>query len=218
MSTIIAPSLLSANFLRLEEEIKRFDGIKDLWLHLDVMDGHFVPNLTFGAPVLKNISKITKHKLDAHLMVTNPGDYIDVYKDIGVHNFTFHWEAVTHQDRIIQVLKKNFNSAGLSINPATPIDSIPLYILKEIDLILVMTVNPGFGGQSFIEGCIQKIKDLNKIRKTHNFNFQIQVDGGVKNTNAKILIEAGADNLVAGSFVFGDPNKDYLNRINSLRS
>lgn len=215
--TIIAPSLLSADFLHLADELKRFDGINDLWLHLDVMDGHFVPNLTFGVPVLKDISKITKHKLDAHLMVQNPEDYVEEYKKIGVHNFTFHWEAVTHHDRLIQVLKNHYPSVGISLNPSTPIEDIPEYIFEKIDLILIMTVNPGFGGQSFIEGCVEKIEKLNKLRKDKNFQFQIQVDGGVKDSNAKMLREKGADNLVAGSYIFSEANKDYESRINSLR-
>ena len=116
--TIIAPSLLSANFLNLEEDVKRFDGIKDVWLHLDVMDGHFVPNLTFGKTVLKDLSKITEHKLDAHLMVTNPEDYIKAFKEIGVHNFTYHWEASTSHDDLIVDIKNNFPSAGISLKPA----------------------------------------------------------------------------------------------------
>lgn len=216
--TIIAPSLLSADFLNLETELKRFDGISDLWLHLDIMDGHFVPNLTFGVPVLKNISKVTKHKLDAHLMVTSPEDYVEAYKSIGLHNFTFHWEAVTHHDRLIQVLKQNFPSVGISLNPSTPIEDIPDYLLSQIDLLLIMTVNPGFGGQSFIEGCVQKVEKLNELREKNNYKFQIQVDGGVSDSNSKMLIEKGANNLVAGSFIFSEPNKDYTKRIKALRS
>jgi len=216
--TIVAPSLLSADFLNLESELKRFDGINDIWLHLDVMDGHFVPNLTFGAPVLKNISKVSTHKLDAHLMVSNPEDYLDTFKAIGVHNFTFHWEAVTHHDRLIQVLKQNYASVGISLNPSTPIEDIPEYILGQLDLVLIMTVNPGFGGQSFIEGCVEKIEKLDKIRKDNNYTFQIQVDGGVSDKNAKVLIDKGANNLVAGSYIFSEPNKDYKARIEKLRT
>jgi ribulose-phosphate 3-epimerase len=215
--TIIAPSVLSADFLNFQTEIERFDNVDDLWLHLDIMDGHFVPNLTFGHTVLKNLSKITNHKLDAHLMVTNPEDYIEVYKKIGVHNFTFHWEAVTHHDRLISEAKKNFASVGIALNPSTPIEVIPDYILRDIDLILIMTVNPGFGGQSFISGCIDKIKKLNEFKKNNKLNFQIQVDGGVKSDNAKELIKAGATNLVAGSYIFSEPNLDYKSRIETLR-
>lgn len=215
--TIIAPSILSADFLNFGTEIKRFDGIKDLWLHLDIMDGHFVPNLTFGHTVLKNLNKITNHKLDAHLMVTNPQDYIEAYKSIGVHNFTFHWEAVTHHDRLISEIKKNFPSVGIALNPSTPIEVIPEYILSQIDLILIMTVNPGFGGQSFISGCIDKIRKLAELKNKNNYTYQIQVDGGVKDSNAKELLNAGASNLVAGSYIFSEPNLDYNSRIETLR-
>ncbi|MFT6633486.1 MAG: ribulose-phosphate 3-epimerase [Bacteriovoracaceae bacterium] len=215
--TIIAPSILSADFLNLETEIKRFDGVKELWLHLDIMDGHFVPNLTFGNTILKNIKNITNHKLDAHLMVTNPQDYIEAYKSIGIHNFTFHWEAVTHHDRLISEIKKNFPSVGVALNPSTPIEVIPQYLLKEIDLILIMTVNPGFGGQSFIDGCINKVERLAELKKKNNYTYQIQVDGGVKGSNARELINAGASNLVAGSYIFSEPNLDYKSRIETLR-
>lgn len=215
--TIISPSLLSANFLNLEEDIKKFDSTSDLWLHLDIMDGHFVPNLTFGATVLKNISSVTNHKLDAHLMVTNPEEYIDSLKSICVHNFTFHWEAVRHHDRLISELKKQFPSVGISLNPSTPISAIPEYLLSQIDLILIMTVNPGFGGQSFITGCMDKIKKLDELRKDKGYSFQIQVDGGVNEENAKELIKIGANNLVAGSFIFKEKNKDYKKQIGLLR-
>lgn len=213
----ISPSLLSADFLNLEQDIKRFDGIDNLWLHLDVMDGHFVPNLTFGVPVLKNIHKVTKHRLDAHLMVNNPEDYITDYKEIGVHNFTFHWEAVRHHDRLIQELKKHYPSVGVSLNPSTPVEVIPGYLLEQLDLILIMTVNPGFGGQSFIQGCTDKIEKLNEIRNEKNLSFIIQVDGGVNDKNAKDLISKGANNLVAGSYIFGEPDNNYKARIDSLR-
>ncbi|MAX66656.1 MAG: ribulose-phosphate 3-epimerase [Bacteriovoracaceae bacterium] len=215
--TIIAPSLLSANFLSLQEEIQRFDGVKDLWLHLDVMDGHFVPNLTFGQTVLKEIHRITTHKLDAHLMVTNPENYIEPFKSLNLYNFTFHWEASIHQDRLIQELKKHYPSVGISLNPATPIEVIPEYIFKQIDLILIMTVNPGFGGQSFISGCMDKITKLQALKEKHDLNFHIQVDGGVNQQNAKSLKHAGATNLVAGSYIFKEPNKNYAAQVSSLR-
>lgn len=214
---IIAPSLLSANFLRLEEEIKSFDKARDLWFHLDIMDGHFVPNLTFGATVLKNLSSVTKHKLDAHFMVTNPMDYIEWFKDLGIHNFTFHWEAVHHHDRVIQKIKENFPSCGVSLNPATSVDLIPDYILEEIDLVLLMSVNPGFGGQSFIPAALDKVQALNQRKKSLKADFHIQVDGGVTNQNAKALKKAGATNLVAGSYIFNNKSSDYLKKVESLR-
>lgn len=215
--TIISPSILSADFLNFQSEIKKFKTCNDLWFHLDVMDGHFVPNLTFGKTVLKNLHKITKHKLDAHFMVTNPEFFVEDFKDIGIHNFTFHWEATNHPDRLIQVVKENYPSVGISLNPGTPHTVIPEYILKQIDLILIMSVNPGFGGQSFIPGVVDKIEYFKQVQESMNPNLIIQVDGGVKDTNAKELIEAGANNLVAGSYIFNEPNKDYIQRVNSLR-
>lgn len=215
--TIIAPSILSANFMELGSELERFKDSKDIWIHLDIMDGHFVPNLTFGAPVLKNIKKHTSHPLDAHLMVTNPADYIEALSKLGVHNFTFHWEAVTHQDSFISEVKKHFKSVGISINPGTAIESIPTYIFEEIDLVLIMSVNPGFGGQSFIPSCIEKLEYLKQIKESKNLSFEIQIDGGVSDKNAKKLKDAGATNLVAGSYIFGAPNQNYNSRIISLK-
>ncbi len=217
MSVTISPSLLSCHFLEMGADIKRLDGINDLWLHLDIMDGHFVPNLTFGAPVLNQVKTITKHKLDAHFMVTNPEVYVEGFKDVGLHNFTFHWEAVTHHDRLIQHAKTIYPSVGISLNPSTPLSVIPEYILGKIDLVLLMSVNPGFGGQKFIPAVLDKVKELNEIKKKNNYKFEIQVDGGVTDQNAKDLISNGATNLVAGSYVFGAPNMDYATRINSLR-
>jgi ribulose-phosphate 3-epimerase len=214
---IIAPSLLSANFLNLETEIKAFDKAKDLWFHLDIMDGHFVPNLTFGPTVIKNLSSITKNKLDAHLMVTNPNDHVEWFKDLGIHNFTFHWESVHHHDRLIQKIKDHYPSCGISLNPATSVDLIPDYILEEIDLVLLMSVNPGFGGQAFIPSVLDKIQSLNKRKKELKADFHIQVDGGVTNLNSKALIKAGATNLVAGSYIFKSKPEDYLKKVETLR-
>lgn len=217
MSVIVAPSLLSADFLELRTEVQRLDGVNDLWLHLDVMDGHFVPNLTFGATVLKNLKHASKHPLDAHFMVTNPADYIDWFKDVGLHNFTFHWEAVAHHDRLIQMAKAHYPSVGISLNPSTPVSAMAPYLLSKLDLVLLMSVNPGFGGQSFIPEVIEKIIELQKLKQQHGLSFQIQVDGGVTDKNAHSLIQAGATNLVAGSFVFGEPQKNYGARIAQLR-
>lgn len=215
--TIIAPSILSANFLNLREDIQKFDNIDDLWLHLDIMDGHFVPNLTFGPTVIRNLSSITTNKLDAHLMVKNPSDYIEPLSSIHIHNFTFHWEAVTHHDRLITAVKDKFPSVGISLNPSTPVSVIPKYLLSKIDLILIMSVNPGFGGQSFIDGCVNKVLELNDLRQKNKFDFQIQVDGGVTDKTAPTLIKSGANNLVAGSYIFSEPSKNYNLRIDKLR-
>lgn len=215
--TTISPSLLSCDFLDLKTEIQRLNNTENIWIHLDIMDSHFVPNLTFGEVVLKNLKHVTEHKLDAHFMVTDPDFFIENFKNIGLHNFTFHWEALTHHDRFIQKAKEYYPSVGISLNPSTPINVIPDYILKKIDLILVMSVNPGFGGQSFIPESIEKVKALDTIKKRLGAHFEIQVDGGVSDKNAKDLITAGATNLVAGSYIFSHPQKDYNNRIQSLR-
>lgn len=215
--TIISPSILSADFMNLGRDLEKFKKESDIWIHLDVMDGHYVPNLTFGAPVLRNIKSYTSHPLDAHLMVENPQDYIEPLKKIGVHNFTFHWEVVTHHDSFISDLKKSFKSVGVSINPGTNIKNIPEYIFEKIDLVLVMSVNPGFGGQSFIESSIDKIEYLHNLKTEKGLNLEIQVDGGVSNKNAKKLVDAGATNLVAGSFIFSEESGDYSKRINQLR-
>lgn len=215
--SIIAPSLLSANFLDLKSDIEILNNIDNLWLHLDVMDGHFVPNLTFGHPILSQLAKVTKHPLDAHLMVTNPSFYVESFKDFGLHNITVHYESTHHLDRLIHSVKDHYPSVGISLNPATTADVLPDYILQEVDLILVMSVNPGFGGQKFIPGVYQKIKDLDSRRKKLKANFQIQVDGGVDHTNAKDLIQHGVDNLVAGSYIFKVRPQEYVQQIAALR-
>lgn len=216
--TIVSPSILACDFLNIESEIKKLNSIHDLWIHLDIMDGHFVPNLTFGPPLIKKISEIAEHKLDAHFMVNNPEVYATQCKDMGIHNFTFHWEAITHHDRFIHFLKDLYPSVGVALNPSTSIESIPKYLFKHIDLILIMTVNPGFGGQSFISGVMDKIGYLVEVKADINPDLMIQVDGGVNDTNAKKLLLAGANNLVAGSYVFSEPTKNYQSRIDLLRS
>jgi len=217
MSIIISPSLLSANFLDLRSELERLNACENIWLHLDIMDSHFVPNLTFGEPVLNKVKTVFKQKLDAHFMVTNPDFFVDNFKDCGIHNFTFHWEAASHHDRLIQKIKSFYPSVGISLNPGTSLSSIPKYILSRVDLVLLMSVNPGFGGQKFIPEIVDKVIELDSIRHENNFNFQIQVDGGLTDQNAGYLIQAGANNLVAGSYVFSAPELDYNSRINKLR-
>lgn len=214
---IISPSLLSCDFLNIQSEVDVFKNQKELWLHLDIMDGHFVPNLTFGPCVFGLLNKVTSLPLDAHFMVKNPENYIRPSIDAGIYNFTFHWEAVTHHDRLIQELKKDFKSIGISLNPSTPIEVIPDYLLKQINLVLIMSVNPGFGGQSFINGAIEKISHLAKRRSDLELDFLIQVDGGINEVTAKEVLKAGADNLVAGSFIFKNGPTEYLNNINKLR-
>lgn len=213
----VSPSILACDFLNLQAEIESFKNENDLWFHLDIMDGHYVPNLTFGKTVLQNLTKITNHKLDAHFMVSNPEDYVKEYSNMGLYNFSFHWEAVTHHDRMISFVKENYESVGIAINPGTNINMIPDYIFKKIDLILIMSVNPGFGGQKFIESSFEKLKYLAEIKDKYNLNFTIQVDGGVTDQNAKSLIEAGANNLVAGSFIFKETQENYPKQIKKIR-
>ncbi|MBC7713316.1 MAG: ribulose-phosphate 3-epimerase [Rhizobacter sp.] len=215
--TIIAPSLLACDFLNIEPELLSFDGVKDLWFHLDIMDGHFVPNLTFGHPIIELITKKSPHKCDAHFMVTNPEFHGETLKNMGIHNFTFHVEAVADSLSLIKELKKNYPSVGISIKPNTPVGKLSDEVLKAVDLVLVMSVEPGFGGQSFMPAAYDKIKELVSRRKSLGAHFQIQVDGGVTDKNAKELVAAGADNLVAGSYIFKTTKVNYKNKVESLR-
>ncbi len=213
----ISPSLLSVDFLNLQTELERLNQIDELWLHLDIMDSHFVPNLTFGEPVLNKVKTISRHKLDAHFMVTNPEFFIENFKDVGLHNFTYHWELNIDHEAMIDKIHKYYPSAGISIKPGTPITALPESVLQKIDLILVMSVEPGFGGQKFMPESVDKVIDLDQLRHEKSYKFQIQVDGGINGENAGYLIQAGANNLVAGSYIFNEPNKDYLSRVNRIR-
>jgi ribulose-phosphate 3-epimerase len=211
MSSIVSPSILSADFLNLGKDIEKFNQFDDIWMHLDVMDSHFVPNLTFGKPVVKNIKDISNHKLDAHLMVNNPEFFIENFKDIGLHNFTFHYEADVDHIALAKKAKKYYPSVGLSINPPTNIEDVPKLLFKEFDLILLMSVNPGFSGQKFIPSVYDKITYVKDLGLDH----EIQVDGGVDGTNASRLRELGATNLVSGSYLFKSANLEEA--IKSLR-
>lgn len=212
---IIAPSLLACDFSHLAQEVKAFNQIDKLWFHLDIMDGHFVPNLTFGRAVLKNIHQYTTHLLDAHFMVTDPLFYLSSFKDIGLHNFTFHYEAVNNPLEVIKKIKKEIPSAGISIKPNTPVEALSDEILKAVDLVLIMSVEPGFGGQSYIKGSEDKVMFLKRKKEELNLNFFIQVDGGVNEETSKVLIKAGADILVAGSYIF--KSSDYKKSVDKLR-
>jgi ribulose-phosphate 3-epimerase len=206
---IVAPSLLAADFSKLREEIQEVESYGVEYLHLDVMDGNFVPNISFGAPVISSIRKHSNLVFDVHLMVENPGRFIKDMVDAGADVITIHAEATKHLNRTIQLIKSYGKKVGVALNPSTPLDVIK-YDLKDIDMVLIMTVNPGFGGQAFIEGMLQKIRDLRSI----DSNIDIQVDGGINNKTSKLVKEAGANILVAGSYLF---KGDYKQKIESLR-
>lgn len=206
---IVAPSLLAADFSKLREEIQEVESYGAEYLHLDVMDGNFVPNISFGVPVISSIRKHSNLVFDVHLMVENPDRFIKDMVDAGADVITVHAEATKHLNRTIQLIKSYGKKVGVALNPSTPLDVIK-YDLKDIDMVLIMTVNPGFGGQAFIEGMLQKIRDLRSIDP----NIDIQVDGGINNKTSKLVKEAGANILVAGSYLF---KGDYKQKIESLR-
>ena len=205
MSHLIAPSILSANFANLAEDIVMLNNSKADWLHVDVMDGVFVPNISFGFPVIKAIKKITEKPLDVHLMIVNPDQYIEAFNEIGANILTVHLEACNHLNRSINTIKKLGMKAGVAINPHTPINLLE-DIISEIDVVCLMSVNPGFGGQKFIENTYQKIIKLKDLIIREKSNCLIEIDGGVDLSNYNKLIENGANVLVAGNTVFTSNN------------
>ena len=205
MSIIIAPSILAADFGNLQRDCELVNNSKADWFHLDIMDGVFVPNISYGMPVISAINKTATKTLDVHLMIVDPDRYIETFKNVGADILTVHYEACTHLHRTIQSIKANGMKAGVALNPHTSVGLLS-DVLLDLDLVLIMSVNPGFGGQSFIENTYQKIKDLKKMREESGADFIIEIDGGVNSANAPKLIEAGADALVAGSFVFKSEN------------
>ncbi|ONI48132.1 ribulose-phosphate 3-epimerase [Candidatus Epulonipiscioides saccharophilum] len=193
----LAPSILSANFLNLGADLDEMENAGVKYIHVDIMDGHFVPNISFGSPVIKSIAPHIKGNIDVHLMVTNPEDYIDQYVKLGAKIITVHYEACTHLNRVISTIKKNGILAGIAINPATPVNLL-VDIIDSIDLVLVMSVDPGFGGQEFITHALTKIEQVRELSST----ILIEVDGGINLHNVKQIINSGANLIVAGSSVF----------------
>ena len=213
---LIAPSLLSADFLHLQEACTLLNESEADWFHLDVMDGRFVPNISFGLPVIEHIRKATTKVCDVHLMILEPGNYAEAFKKAGADILTVHIEACTHLHRNIQQIKSLGMQAGVAVNPHTPIVLLQ-DILADIDLVCLMSVNPGFGGQKFIPQTISKIKELKRIIAHNGYNVKIEIDGGVTLENAKEIIEAGADVLVAGNTVFKSANpKETIAQLKKL--
>ena len=210
----IAPSILSADFLRLGEEIKAAEAAGIDMFHIDIMDGHFVPNITIGPSIVEAIKKITSVPLDVHLMIEDPDKYLNDFIKAGADYLTVHFEAAMHLHRTVQKIKESKVKAGVSLNPATPLGSID-DIIQDVDFVLLMSVNPGFGGQSFIPQVIDKIKALKKIISDRGLKTLIEVDGGVKPDNVRMVAEAGADILVMGSAFFS--SKDYASLTKKLR-
>ncbi|MGA4720303.1 ribulose-phosphate 3-epimerase [Fictibacillus nanhaiensis] len=210
----IAPSILSADFSKLGDDIKAVEEAGADYIHVDVMDGHFVPNITIGPLVVQAIRPFTKLPLDVHLMIENPDRYIEEFAKAGADIISVHVEASPHLHRTVQLIKQHGVKAGVVINPATSVDSIR-HILQDVDLVLLMTVNPGFGGQAFIESVVPKIKEVSDLVKTQGLNVEIEVDGGVNPKTARLCVEAGANVLVAGSAIYG--KKDLKGAIEAIR-
>lgn len=213
MKLKIAPSILSSDFLHLEKEIKALEQAGADMLHLDIMDGHFVPNLTFGPGLVKQTRKITTLPLDAHLMITNPADFIDKFIDAGVNYLSFHIETDANYVSLFREIRKHGVKAGIAINPETSLDTLP-YVIDEIDYVLIMSVHPGFGGQAFIEESIEKVRKTKEIIDSRQ--IEIEIDGGINFQTAKLVKEAGVNILVAGSFIFKSDN--YAKTIAGLRN
>ena len=212
---LIAPSVLAADFGNLQRDLEMINQSDADWFHIDIMDGVFVPNISFGMPVLKEIKRHASKALDVHLMIVNPDQYIEKFAELGADILTVHYEACTHLHRTIQAIKAAGMKAGVALNPHTNIDTLKDTI-KDIDLVCLMSVNPGFGGQSFIENTYNKVKDLKSLIVSKSSDCKIEIDGGVTNQNAEKLVNCGADVLVAGSYVF--KSKKPLETISKLKS
>ncbi len=214
MKHLIAPSLLAANFLKLQEEMEMINNSKADWLHVDVMDGNFVPNISFGCSIIKQVKSVCNKPLDVHLMIANPEKYIEQFREAGADTITVHYEACPHLHRTIQQIKSTGAKAGVALNPHTPVTVLE-DVLEDLDLALIMSVNPGFGGQKFIYRTIPKIRQLHDMIVVQNTSTLIEIDGGVGLQNAQELLKAGANVLVAGSAVFKNENPNKV--ITSLK-
>tara|TARA_B100000780_G_scaffold54556_1_gene34136 strand:- start:23641 stop:24297 length:657 start_codon:yes stop_codon:yes gene_type:complete len=215
MENLIAPSILAADFGNLERDCKMINKSNADWFHIDIMDGVFVPNISFGMPVLESINKHAIKPLDVHLMIVDPDRYIKKFSDLNAEILTVHFEVCNHLHRSIQEIKNNGMKAGVALNPHTPVAVLDS-IIKEVDLVCLMSVNPGFGGQKFIRNTFEKISELKKLIELKKSNAIIEIDGGVTDENAKQLIEVGAHVLVAGSYIF--KSNDPLTTITNLKS
>jgi len=214
---LIAPSLLASNFLRLEDECKMINESEADWFHLDVMDGRFVPNISFGIPVIEHIRKAAKKTCDVHLMILEPERYAEMFKEAGADNLTVHFEACVHLHRNIQQIKSLGMQAGVAINPHTPVSMLQ-DVLGDIDVVCMMSVNPGFGAQQFIPHTYKKIRELRKMIDDQKLKVKIEIDGGVTVENAQSLVDAGADVLVAGNTVFKSSNpKETIRQLKNIR-
>lgn len=209
MKNLVAPSLLSANFADLASDMEMINNSECDWLHIDIMDGVFVPNISFGFPVLKYVAQLCKKPLDVHLMIVQPEKFINEVRDLGAYSMNVHVEACPHLHRVIQMIKENGMKAGVTLNPATPVSTLA-DIIEELDIVMLMSVNPGFGGQKFIPRTLDKVRELRTMIDNSNSHALIEVDGGVNRETGKMLVDAGVDVLVAGSAVFKavDPEEE----------